>query len=257
MAAGGMTQGGQHPAPGAASPPPPMPPTRVPTGPGPGSEEHGSRRTQLTVAAISAIATILAAVIAGVLAINAGSVHVSLTDPATEVDDLRATATSLEQANATLSERNDELESELDAVPTAVDRRAGGTTVTTSGPETDTSSVRRQTDGVPLTFTWAYSVDLDSIDNDWAVDYGTESGWDLYLDGFGNLETHDVVLFDHVPSEAECRDATVRQTQLQDEQSLVGTMMCVSTSEDRYAFVRIAAFDEEQETTSVDIVVWE
>lgn len=257
MAAGGMTQGGQHPAPGAASPPPPMPPTRVPTGPRPGPEERHARRTQLTVAAISAIATVLAAVIAGVLAINAGSVHVSLTDPAAEVDDLRATATSLERVNATLSERNDELESELDAVPTAVDRRGGGTTVTTSGPESDTSSVRRQTEGVPLTFTWGYSVDLDSIDNDWAVDHGSTSVSDLYLDGYGRLNTYEVVIFDHVPTESECRDATVRQTRLENEQSAVGTMMCVSTSEDRYAFVRIAAFDEEQRTTSVDIVVWE
>ena len=112
----------------------------------------------------------------------------------------------------------------------------------------------RQTDGE---ISWWYSVDLDSVDNDWAVEHGTESGWDLYLDGYGRLDTHDVVLFDHVPTEAECREATVRQTRLQDEQSVVGAMMCVSTSEDRYAFVRIAALDEEQRTTSVDIVVWE
>lgn len=257
MAAGGMTQGGQHPAPRTSSPPPPAPPPPAPAGPGPGSEEHGSRRTQLTVAAISAVATVLAAVIAGVLAINSGNVHVSLADPAAEVDEIRATATSLEEVNATLSERNDELESELDAVPAAVDRSSGGTTVTTSGPESDTSSVRRQTEGVPLTFTWGYSVDLDSIDNDWAVDHGSTSVSDLRLDGYGRLDTYEVVMFDHVPTESECRDATVRQTRLEDEQSKVGAMMCVSTTEDRYAFVRIAAVDEEQRTTSVDIVVWE
>jgi hypothetical protein len=34
-------------------------------------------------------------------------------------------------------------------------------------------------------------------------------------------------------------------------------MMCVLTTEDRFAFVRIAAIDEERRTTSVDLVVWE
>jgi hypothetical protein len=33
--------------------------------------------------------------------------------------------------------------------------------------------------------------------------------------------------------------------------------MCVSTDEDRFAFVRIVSVDEERQTTSVDVVVWE
>lgn len=270
MATGGVTSGGRHPAPGAprsstqgapqsSAPPPPGPPPPAPASlPRPAPEEHGSHRTQISVAVISAVATIVAAVVAGVLAVNSGNVHVSLADPSAEVDDLRVTVTSLEREKATLTEENARLEAEAETDGAgASDDDLGDTTVVTSGPEESTSSVRRQTDGVPLTFTWAYSVDLDSVDADWRVEHGTESGWDLYLDGFGNVQTRDVVLFDHVPSEAECRDATVRQTRLEDDQSVVGAMMCVATSEDRYAFVRIAAMDEERETTSVDIVVWE
>lgn len=252
MATGGVTRGGRHSSQG-----PPAQPPLPPPGPlGPGGHSHETRRTQYTVAIIGAVATIAAAAIAGVLAVNSGAVHVSLTDPADEVDDLRATATSLERENDTLSTRNEELQAQIDAAAGG-DDTAGGTTVVTSDPEARTSSVRRQTSGEPLTFTWAYSVDLDSIDADWGVEHGSESGWDLYLDGFGNVQTQDVVLFDHVPTEAECRDATIRQTQLEDAQSVVGAMMCVLTTEDRFAFVRIAAIDEERRTTSVDVVVWE
>jgi hypothetical protein len=231
---------------------PPQPPGPV----GPGGDSSESRRTQYTVAVIGAVATIAAAAI-GILAVNSGAVHVSLSDPSAEVDDLRATVTSLENENDRLSEQNEELQAQVDGSANGTDPADDGRTVVTSGPENPTSSVRRQTGDVPLTFTWAYSVDLDSVDADWAVEYGSESGWDLYLDGEGDVATGEVVLFDHVPSEAECRDATVRQTQLEDAQSVVGAMMCVLTTEDRYAFVRIAAIDEERRTTSVDVVVWE
>jgi hypothetical protein len=252
MATGGVAGSGRHSSQGTLAPAPPPPPGPVVSG----GDSRESRRTQYGVAVISAVATIAAAAIAGILAVNSGAVHVSLTDPAAEVDDLRATATSLERENDTLSEENDEFQAQVDATAGG-DDAAGGTPVVTSGPETPTSSVRRQTGSEPLTFTWAYSVDLDSVDADWAVEYGSESGWDLYLDGDGDVATLDVVLFDHVPTEAECRDATVRQTQLEDVQSVVGAMMCVLTTEDRFAFVRIAAIDEERRTTSVDLVVWE
>lgn len=243
-----MTTGGP-PALGARPAPPP--PRKAPDNHG----QDGSRRTQILVAVIGAVATITA----GALAVNSGAVHVSLADPQAEADELRTTVASLERSNDDLQSRNEQLRQEVEALSNdAVETFSGTTTGVTSSTEAPTSSVRRQTGDTPLTFTWAYSVDLDSIDADWSVAHGSDSGWDLYLDGFGKLKTRgEVVLFDHVPTEAECRDATVRQTGLESSQSVVDAMMCVTTSEDRHAFVRLAAVDEQRRTASVDILVWE
>lgn len=212
------------------------------------------------MAAISAVATIVAAVIAGIFAINSGQVHVSLTDPADEVDEVRATATSLERDNERLSDENAGLAAELEAASATPvgERAAGDTTDVTSGPTTRESTVRRQTGTTPLTFTWGYAVDLDTMDADWSVGNGSNSETDVSLNGStGRLYTDEVVLFDHVPTEAECRDATVRQPSLNADQSVEGALLCVLTTDDRYAFVRIATIDEEQRTTSLDVMVWE
>lgn len=184
-----------------------------------------------------------------------------------ERDELRAESNQLADERTDLSDRLqsaqdeiDDLELQLtDATTTTTTRGGGsqGSTVATSPPTTDVSAIRQQTGGTPLSFTWAYSADLGSEDTDWRVTQGTESGWDLYLDGNGSVTTHEVTAFDHVPTEAECRDATVRQPGLRDDRSNEGLMMCVRTTEDRFAFVRIVDIDEEQQTTSVDIVIWE
>jgi hypothetical protein len=219
----------------------------------------------IKVALIGAVATIIAAAIAGVVAINTGAVQVSVSDPQADIDDLRTTATSLQQENEELAAANTDLEEQLAEAEEAPARTTttttagdeGSTTPTTSADGPRTSTVRRETGGTPLAFSYGYSVDLDSQEADWTVQDGQPSGWDLYWSPYTGLSTYEVVIFDHVPTEAECDDATVRQEGLREVQSVEGTMMCVLTSEDRYAFVRIADVDDEARTASLDVTVWE
>jgi hypothetical protein len=65
-----------------------------------------------------------------------------------------------------------------------------------------------------------------------------------------------VSLIDHVPTEAECDDATVLQGSLSSDQTRVGTQFCMRTYEDRLLYVHIVAIDEEAETITLDLIVW-
>lgn len=248
MTSGGAAPGGQHvlaetlPHPSVSS--------------GQANDPELRRGIDIKVALIGAAATIVAALIAGAVAIKTGTIEVSTSDQASDNDQLRVTVTSLEREKELLASENKKLQDRLDEQGSQPHDPTDSTSVT-SGTAAQTSTVRRATAGTPLTFTWTYSADLDSQDADWAVLQGSETGWDLYLDGDGSVTTHEVTIVDHVPTEAECRDSTVRQPSLGDEQSREGVMMCVRTTEDRFAFVRIAGIDEERKTTSVDIVVWE
>jgi hypothetical protein len=214
---------------------------------------------------IGAAATIVAAAITGVLAVNAGAVEVSLTDRQGEIDGLRSTATSLQRENEELTATNAELEDQVAEADeeaerttdtTAREGEAGGTTPTTSAGSPRTSTVRRETGGTPLAFSYGYGVDLDSQDADWSIGRWGD-GWDIALGNGGDLNTFEVVVVDHVPTEAECDDATVRQSSLPGDQFVEGTMMCTTTDEGRYAFVRVTSIDEEAETASFDVTVWE
>jgi hypothetical protein len=249
----------------SAVPPDPGPPTTQPEDQKPKDDKRdGWRLSEKLLGLLTAILTLAAATF-GFLAAKAKAERDDVEAEAAQLaDDLGTANDERDDLSSQLEEANGEverLEQELtDATATTTatgDERSPDSPVGTSPPTTTTSTVRRQTGSTPLTFTWTYSVDLDSQDADWAVEGGSPSGWDLYLDGGGDVSTREVVIFDHVPSEAECRDATVRQPGLEDEQSTEGAMMCVQTSEDRFAFVRIVGVDEERRTTSVDIVVWE
>lgn len=125
----------------------------APTPPAPAqkSEDGGAERgVDIKVALIGATATILAAIIAGVLAVNAGAVEISLPDSGTGDDDLGATVTSLERENEELRSDNEDLQAQLDdATSTTRTTTADDNDVPTAddpagGPEPEVNSVSLQ-----------------------------------------------------------------------------------------------------------------
>jgi hypothetical protein len=196
-----------------------------------------------------------------------------------DASDLENTNSSLERQIEILDGENDALGQEIEeltadrdrwkeraeSAPTgSPDTSAGGGTATpppTTGPSGNDSAVLRQSGGSPIVFSSSYSVDLDSDAPDWDVSDTSGAGWDLYFysspSSGPQLSTREVSLVDHVPTEAECDNATVLQPKLPREQTRQGVQMCMRTTEDRLAYVHIASIDEDAGTIAVDVIVWE
>lgn len=170
-----------------------------------------------------------------------------------------------------LTADRDRLQDELDAadktganeVPPAAtgdgngDDGSSSSTVTTPEQPSD-SSVFRETGSTPVTFSSGYSIELDATDADWGVEDSSTGDLYFYLGDSGPfLSTGEISLVDHIPTEVECDDATVLQTQLNRGQTQVGAQMCMRTSEDRLSYVHIANIDEDNRTITLDIIVWE
>jgi cell division protein FtsB len=273
----------------APTPPPPpaasAPPPGGPVGPGgpvdppTTGEEPEARRGRLSriVGFVTDKGIPLLIALFGLLAAVAGTWGAVAT---AEADDLGQTNASLERQVDTLSEQNDTLTSEAETLTEDRDqwrdraRDAGTATTTTTAadddggggqPVTDGSSsatdtpaaVLRETGDQPLTFSSGYSIDLDSDAPDWGVNDGSMGDVHFYLGSQTSLSTREVSLVDHVPTEAECDDATVLVPTLPDGQTREGVQMCTRTSEDRFAYVRIVGIDQAAETITLDIIVWE
>lgn len=243
------------------APHPPTPPGR-PEGPGHrAGAESAKPRGEMRIALIGAIATIVAALIGGFAIVKSGAVEVNLPSDGPDREELETTVSSLELTNDSLETTNSSLQEALDeatsttsTTPTTAD---DGTTGVTTSPTPLQSEVLRETGTTPLTFSWRYSADLDSTDPNWNVQQGTPSGEDLYVNSGGQVYAGEVTLMDHVATEAECRDATVRQSSLPEDMSVAGTMFCMETDSDHWAFVHIVALDSEARTASFDVTVWQ
>lgn len=79
------------------------------------AEAERSRRTNIRVALIGAAGAILAALVGGVLAVNAGAIDVNVLSDTPDRDELRATVTSLESEVDALTDQNEALQRQLDA----------------------------------------------------------------------------------------------------------------------------------------------
>lgn len=274
------------PPPPAWAPPPvgPSGPAGAPTtgaspaagGPPPTGEEPEARRSRLSriVGFVTDKGIPLVIAVLGLLAALAGTWGAVATADANELEDTNA---SLERQVDTLSEQNDVLTSEVETLAEDRDqwrdraRDAGTATTTTTvaddgaEPVTDgstsasdtTAAVLRETGDQPLTFSSGYGIDLDSDAPDWGVNNSSFGELSFYMGSQAQLYTGEVSLVDHVPTEAECDDATVLHTSLPDGQTREGVQMCTRTSEDRFAYVRIVGIDQEAETITLDIIVWE
>ena len=175
---------------------------------------------------------------------------------------LERTVTSLAEEKASLEAQVSELEAELagaePAVPPGEDEPGGSVPPVTSGPSSQPATVLRETGGTPLTFSSGYSIDLDSNAPNWDV---SDSGGDLsffYGSTTGaHLGTREVSMVDHVPTKQECDDATVLLASLPEEQTRDGVQFCMRSNDERTTYVHVVDINEEAETVTLDIVVWE
>lgn len=177
-----------------------------------------------------------------------------------ENSDLRTEVETLtEERNRLREQVSDMSETEPPTEPEGGDPSTSPITT----PETPRrSTVLRETGDTPLTFASGYSVDLDTDAPDWGVRSGTSGDIYFYLGSSSTSEPQllsdgEVSVVDHVPTEAECDDATVLQPQVPQDQIRQGLQICTLTSEDRFAYVRIATIDPDARTITLDIIVWE
>lgn len=237
--------------------------------PGPGDEPtaaNGSQRpddrrrsVDVRVALISAVATVLAALIAGVLAVNTGTVEVSLADSGASPDDLRATITSIQQENEVLRSANEELESELESAREQGGGSASGDAPPSTSPEPSGGAVVREGNSLPLA-AW-YGIDLDTNAPDWGVvETGEDTGdIDVYIDdepGLFASNGAEVALMPEPPSFGDCRQTTGLSTSITYEQTAAGAHVCVRTSQGAYAYVGILEVTTDVPSVALDVTVW-
>jgi cell division protein FtsB len=176
-------------------------------------------------------------------------------------DSLAADNSDLEAQVADLNEEVADLQRQLtstDATATSVGAGAEEPSTGPSGPGDHTATILRQTGDSPVTFSSGYSIDLDSPAPDW--DVNGSGGGDVYfrLDGTTPLFlTPELSVVDHVPSKAECDDATVLQERFPQELARVGTQICTRTGSGHTAYVHIADINTDTATITLDIIVWQ
>lgn len=182
---------------------------------------------------------------------------------------LEQTSDGLEDEVAGLQEQIEELTQERDELQSTVaDLRSQQTTDTTepdTGPTTGvttpappgSSTILRQTGGDPLEVGTGYSIDLDTDAANWGVREGSNGDIYFYNSSPPYLSTYEIALVDHVPTESECENTTVRQSQLSRDQTRQGVQFCMRTNQDRWSYVHIAGIDASTGVITLDITVWE
>ncbi|MBN0042698.1 hypothetical protein JS756_00935 [Streptomyces actuosus] len=132
---------------------------------------------------------------------------------------------------------------------------------TDTAPNADSAdgSVYRETGNTPVTIKCQSKIDLDSTAPDWGTDTarGTDIGFCQPLDSTRFLWSRDKLsIITSEPTVATCAATTINDRRLTAEQTRKGTQMCVLTSEGRWAYVSIAGVDQERDTISMNITVW-
>ena len=129
--------------------------------------------------------------------------------------------------------------------------------------------VLRQT-SKPVAIARNQAIDLDSPADDWGVTSNGTIADDLFLNydqqkNIGFLEdktASHLVLVNQESSLEQCADAieahkgTGLEVQLTPEQTRAGTMLCIRTSEERLAYVKINHVGQSWSMITVDIIVW-
>ena len=228
-----------------------MGPTGPVSGDDDGNDEHRPSGSDLKVALIGAAATILAAVIAAVVAVNTNAVEISLPQGGPSRDDLSESVTSLEDENESLRADKADLQQRLDQV-TAVTNLP----TTSPPPPGPIGVVARQDTGLPLNY-W-HGLDLDSTASDWGVT-GEIEEMDIYLRVGVALEARNaaqLAVMPKVPSFAECQHATGLKDGLYEDETVAGTQLCVRTTEGAYAYVGIVNMDNRGSSVTLDVTLW-
>lgn len=194
-----------------------------------------------------------------------------------DANELEESKTSLEQTSdgleddvADLQEQVEELTQERDELqstvadlrsqqesPSTTDSDTGPTTGVTTPAPSGSSTILRQTGNDPLEVGSGYSIDLDTDAANWGVREGSAEDLYFYNSSPPFLSTREIALVDHVPTESECENTTVRQSQLLRDQTRQGVQFCMRTNQDRWSYVHIAGIDASTGVITLDITVWE
>lgn len=169
-------------------------------------------------------------------------------------NEIQDSSASLEVQVQELKAENDKLRAENDRLQEQLDkaRNPGGST---PPPEPE---VFNQTGEVPVVVGLGSCIDLDSQEPNWGVDSGGKK--DLCVsfgaNGAARVLAGKVAVVDGPPAVDDCGKLTVLRSSTTTAETVVGQHLCVRSSDDRWAHVRIAAIDRAASTMSFDIVVW-
>jgi cell division protein FtsB len=273
---------GPAPAPGPAAPPRPAPATPAATK---AKRRRSSRSRKPGIAgfvadkaiplliAVLGLAAALATTYGAIVTGRANDAEATSTRLKRQVADLNETNDSLTTDNSDLeaqvADLNDQvadLERQLTSTEATATSVEGGTSgggeepsTGPSGPGDHTATILRQTGDSPVVFSSGYSIDLDSPAPDWGV---SPSGGDVefYLSRgtTPQLSTPEMSVVDHVPTKAECDDATVLRPNFPQDLARVGTQFCTHTYGGQHtAYVHIADINTGTGTITLDIIVWQ
>jgi hypothetical protein len=124
-----------------------------------------------------------------------------------------------------------------------------------SGSSSESVEVFRQTGAVPVVV--GSCIDLDSQEPDWGVDSGGHKDLCVAFGATGSARVAGrVAVVDGPPTVEDCRKLTVLRRSTTTAETVVGQQLCVSSSDKRWAHVRIAAIDRSASTMSFDVAVW-
>lgn len=171
---------------------------------------------------------------------------------------LEAQVRQLSDANGKLSDSNGELTAENTNLRQQLEATTTPSAETTSpdpssGTTSETARVFRET-GSPVVVPARSGIDLDSQAANWDVDSG---GADIHVSSEGDYVYGKTLAIVKAPPTPQVCDAqTVLRSFLTQGQTVVGQKLCLRTSEDRWAYVQIAAIDSSARTMSFRITVW-
>jgi hypothetical protein len=122
-------------------------------------------------------------------------------------------------------------------------------------PGADSSTVRRAQDD--LLIQGGHRIELDELPKD-APDWGYQATIfpsDLYLSHDGTLWV-DYLKVQAAPTKAACEQPGYLDGQIADDDVTQGMVLCVKSSEGRYARVTVAQVDRKLHTIRIDVLVW-
>jgi cell division protein FtsB len=176
-----------------------------------------------------------------------------------ERSDLRVTVENQEASLGDLETTNSSLVAENARLSEQLERAQATTTTSLPDPNEEPEAVQEvlRTSATPVVVPEGDGIDLDSPEDNWGVtggshDFGVSSGADSLTGSWDGL----IAVVPGPPDVRTCEAQTVTAQILPVTQTVVGQHLCVRSNEGRWAYVHIAAIDNENDTMSFDITVW-
>jgi hypothetical protein len=193
--------------------------------------------------------SVLATAVVGLYAARTTSERNELQDNSASLEaQNRGLADTVRKQEATIAElraQNDRLRQEFE----------GEAGPGNSGSSSEPAGVFRRTGAAPVIV--GRCIDLDSQEPNWGVDSGGHKDLCVSFGANGTARVNArAAVVDGPPRLQDCEKLTVLRSSTTTAETVVGQHLCVSSSDKRWAHVRIAAIDRSASTMSFDIVVW-